>query len=78
MTQKQATARKRTHKPSTVEQQFFRHRDVGQTFGVSESQVRLWERDGLLQRVKLPGMSRAVRFARADVLALADRLAGQQ
>lgn len=77
MAQIQATDRKRIRKPSNVQQQFFRIRDVGQTFGVSESQVRLWQRDGLLRKVALPGMTRAVRFARADVLALAERLAGE-
>ena len=47
-----------------------RRRDVAAALAVSESQVVIWERDGLLHPVKLPGI-RAIRFYREDVDALA-------
>ena len=47
-----------------------RRRDAAAALAVSESQVMVWERTGLLRPVKLPGL-RAVRLFREDVERLA-------
>lgn len=54
----------------TMRPLFLRRRDVAAALAVSESQVVIWERAGLLQPVKLPGI-RAIRFHREDVELLA-------
>jgi len=55
-----------------IEPQFFRTRDVARLLAVSESQVRNWQRAGVLREVRIPGI-RAVRFPRADVEQLANK-----
>lgn len=54
----------------TMRPLFLRRRDVAAALAVSESQVVIWERAGLLRPVKLPGI-RAIRFHREDVELLA-------
>ena len=50
-------------------------REVARVLAVSESQVRNWQRAGVLREVRLPGI-RAVRFTRADVEQLAQQWTG--
>lgn len=55
-----------------VQPLLLRAREVATTLGVSQSQVGIWTRAGILKAVKIPGI-RAVRFAREDVEALAHK-----
>lgn len=55
-----------------MDQILLKTRDAAGVLGVSPSQVGKWERDGLLQPIRIPGM-RAKRYAAADVQALAER-----
>lgn len=56
----------------TMRPLLLRRRDAAAALAVSESQVRIFERAGLLTPIKIPGV-RAVRLAAADVEALASR-----
>ena len=62
--------RKPSHTTAAVEPAFLRTREVARKLAVSESQVRNWQREGVLRVVSLPGI-RAVRFVRTDVERLA-------
>ena len=53
-----------------------RRRDTAKKLGVSESQLIKWEREGLLQRIDLPGL-RAVRYDARETSALAERFIEQ-
>lgn len=43
---------------------------VGEIYGVTTRAVDLWAQRGLLQKVRLPGSTRAVGFRESEVLAL--------
>jgi len=47
-------------------------KEAGEILGFSESQTLKFERQGLLRPIRLPGL-RSVRYARAEVEALARR-----
>ena len=49
------------------ESRILRRREVARRFGVSVRAIDNWARQGILERVKLPGRARAVGFRLADV-----------
>ena len=51
-----------------------RRRDAALMLAVSESQIVKWERAGVIESVRVPGL-RAVRFRAADVRSLAANIA---
>lgn len=53
--------------------QLLRRRDAARDLAVSESQLLKWERDGVIEPVRIPGL-RAVRYRSADVRALAQNI----
>ena len=57
---------------ASVDKLLYRTRDVADALGISASLVEQYRRRGLLTPVRLPEV-RAVRFARAEVEALARR-----
>ena len=63
---------RRSNKPSqpVVEPLFYRAREAAAALGVSESQIGIWRRQGLLTPINIPEI-RATRYAREDVEALA-------
>jgi predicted DNA-binding transcriptional regulator AlpA len=54
-------------KPAPI---LLRTKDVAHILSVSESQVVIWSRSGVLKPIRIPGI-RAVRYLRSDVEALA-------
>lgn len=54
-----------------------RRRDTADALGVSESQVRKWEKQGLLSPVRIPGI-RAVRHRADEVARLGEALINGQ
>ena len=59
-----------------VEPFMLRVRDVAAFLGVSERQIFIWVREGILNPVRIPGL-RAVRFTREAVERLARKWAGE-
>ncbi|MCA1562182.1 MAG: helix-turn-helix domain-containing protein [Acidobacteria bacterium] len=59
-----------TDRPVTVTPLLYRCSEAAIALGVSQSQIEIWRREGLLHAVRLPGI-RAIRFARWEVEALA-------
>jgi hypothetical protein len=53
-----------------------RRRDVARKLAISETQVLKYEREGILRAIRMPGI-RAVRYASAEVDALAQQLIGE-
>lgn len=58
-----------TNKP-TIEPVLLRTREAALMLSVSETQIGIWTRAGVLSPIRIPGI-RAVRYAREDVEALA-------
>lgn len=52
---------------------FLRRRDAAHDLGVSQSQMLKWERAGVIQPVRLPGL-RSIRYDADDVRALAQNI----
>lgn len=50
-----------------------RRGDAARALSVSESQLLKWERAGVIETVRIPGL-RAVRYRAADVRALAENI----
>jgi MerR-like DNA binding protein len=53
---------------------FVRRSDAARDLSVSESQLLKWERQGILEPVRIPGI-RAVRYRASDIRSLASNIA---